>query len=62
MLSGMLPRECGLLDSKLLALQKDAGGVRPIAIGEVWYRLAAMCAIEAVGKAAAASVGVGEGR
>ena len=52
MLSGMLPRECGLLDSKLLALQKEAGGVRPIAIGEVWYRLAAMCAIEAVGKAA----------
>ena len=50
LLSGELPRDCGLLDSLLLALQKPKGGVRPIAVGEVWYRLAAMCAIEAVGK------------
>lgn len=49
-LSGMLPRDCGLLDSVLIALEKLNGDVRPIAIGEVWYRLAAMCAMEAVGK------------
>ena len=51
-LSGELPRGGGLLDSLLLALEKDKGGVRPIAIGEVWYRVAAMCAIDEVGKEA----------
>ena len=49
-LSGQLPRQCGLLDSVMIALKKPNGGIRPIAIGEVWYRLAAMCAIEAAGR------------
>lgn len=49
-LSGLLPRECGLLDSTLILLKKQNGGVRPIAIGEVWYRVAALCALEAVGR------------
>ena len=48
MLSGKLPR-CGvLLDSNLVGLAKPGGGVRPIAIGEVWYRLAGLCAITAL--------------
>lgn len=55
-LSGELPR-CGeLLDSLLLGLQKPAGGVRPIAVGEVWYRLAGLCALEVVGREAGNSL------
>ena len=50
-LSGELPRECGLLVSPLILLKKENGiDLRSIAIGEVWYRLAAKCAIEAVGR------------
>jgi hypothetical protein len=46
-LSGELPRHSSLLDSSLIGLQKPGGGVRPIAIGEVWYRLAGLCALTA---------------
>ena len=46
-LSGELPRHSSLLDSSLIGLQKPDGGVRPIAIGEVWYRLAGLCALTA---------------
>jgi hypothetical protein len=46
-LSGQLPRHRSLLDSSLIGLQKPDSGVRPIAIGEVWFRLAGLCALEA---------------
>ncbi|NJN00174.1 MAG: hypothetical protein HC793_00350 [Aquincola sp.] len=49
-LSGKLPRNCFLLESLLVGLVKlkdgvPTDGVRPIAIGEVWYRLAMICAL-----------------
>ena len=49
-LSGKLPRAGFLLESLLVGLLKltdgaPNGGVRPIAIGEVWYRLAIICAL-----------------
>ena len=47
-LSGELPRHGSLLDSSLIGLQKPDGGVRPIAIGEVWYRVAGLCALTAL--------------
>ena len=40
MVSGQLPQLPELTDSRLIALVKPDGGVRPIAIGEVFYRLA----------------------
>lgn len=47
-LSGELPRHSTLLDASLIGLQKpNNGGVRPIAVGEVWYRFAALCALTA---------------
>ena len=33
-----------LFGGKLLALKKKSGGIRPIAIGYTWRRLAAKCA------------------
>ena len=45
--SGALPHLPELLDSTLIALVKPGGGLRPIAIGEVWYRLAGLCAMAA---------------
>ena len=61
--SGRLPRLPCLLDSTLIALEKRNGGIRPIAIGEVWVRLAGLCAMAAsphVGKALAPlQLGVG---
>jgi Reverse transcriptase (RNA-dependent DNA polymerase) len=46
-ISGNLPHLPEVLDSTLIALQKPGanGGVRPIAIGEVWLRLAGLCAM-----------------
>jgi hypothetical protein len=44
-LAGRLPHVPELLDSNGLPLRKPAGGVRPIAIGEAWLRLAAQCAV-----------------
>jgi hypothetical protein len=32
---------------RLLSLEKPSGGVPPIAVGEVWCRLAALCALAA---------------
>ena len=68
-LSGALPRDSFLLGSVLVGLQKVTdgvpnGGVRPIAIGEAWYRLAMLCALGDAGATAGASlapmqVGVG---
>ncbi|MES2940453.1 MAG: reverse transcriptase domain-containing protein, partial [Pseudomonadota bacterium] len=46
-LGGELPRHSSLLDSSLVGLRKPDGGVRPIAIGEVWVRLAGLCALHA---------------
>jgi hypothetical protein len=54
-LAGALPRDSFVLESSLVGLQKPGGGVRPIAIGEAWYRLAMLCALAEVG----AEVGVG---
>ena len=47
LLTGKLPRHHTLLDSSLVGLQKPDGGARPIAIGEVLYRLAGLCALTA---------------
>ena len=68
-LSGVLPRSSFLLGSVLVGLQKVTdgvpdGGVRPIAIGEAWYRMAMLCALSDLGHAVGASlapmqVGVG---
>lgn len=48
LLSGRMPRCPTLLDSSLIGLTKPDGGVRPIAIGEVWYRFAGLCALVAL--------------
>jgi hypothetical protein len=34
-------------DARLLPLENPSGGVRPIAVGKVWYRGAALCALAA---------------
>ena len=34
-----------MLASRLVALQKSKGGIRPIAVGEVWLRFCSLCAI-----------------
>jgi hypothetical protein len=46
---GDLPHLPELLDSTLIGLEKPGsnGGVRPIAIGEAWLRLAGLCAMGA---------------
>jgi hypothetical protein len=42
---GDLPHLPRLLDAHLLPLAKPNGrGVRPIPVGEVWYRLVVLCA------------------
>jgi hypothetical protein len=53
-LSGSLPRCAVLTDSRLVAIIKPSGGVRPIAIGEVVLRIASLCALAAVDGAGAA--------
>jgi hypothetical protein len=45
MLAGRLPHVPELLDSDGLPIRKPARGIRPIAIGEAWLRLAALCAV-----------------
>ena len=47
LLSGAFPHCPELLAARLIPLRKPNGGVRPIAIGEVWFRLAGICAMEA---------------
>jgi hypothetical protein len=44
---GELPHLPRLLGAGLLPLSMPSGGVRPIAIGEFWYRLAALCTLAA---------------
>jgi hypothetical protein len=45
--SGDLPDVAELLNPALIGLQNSGGrGLRPIAIGEAWYQLAALCALE----------------
>ena len=46
LLNGRCPRDIAVLlfGGRLIALQKKSGGVRPIAIGYTWRRLAAKCA------------------
>ena len=46
-LAGTLPRLPDMLDSNDIALQKPDGGIRPIAVGEAWTRLGAICALRA---------------
>ena len=55
-LSGALPRCESLLDSRLIALSKPSrpGSIRPIAVGEVWQRLASLCALAKVSAVGAA--------
>jgi hypothetical protein len=43
LLYGQLPPVFELLDCDSLPLLKPAGGIRPIAIGEAWIRLASLC-------------------
>ena len=45
LLAGSLPGYAELLDSDGLPLLKPNGGIRPIAIGETWLRLACLCAV-----------------
>ena len=46
--SGALPRLPALLAARVVALQKPNGrGVRPLAVGEVWLRVAGLCALQA---------------
>jgi hypothetical protein len=45
MLAGRQPHVPELLDSDGLPLRKPVGGIRPIAIGEAWLRLAALCPV-----------------
>ena len=61
-LAGKLPRNCFLLESLLVGLAKlkdgvPSGDVRPIAIGEVWYRLAMTCALVQKGHEVGQSLG-----
>eukprot|EP00892_Ulva_mutabilis_P003066 jgi/Ulvmu1/12760/UM095_0065.1 len=45
LLSGTIPHSDLLLASRLIAIAKPNGGVRPIAIGEAFMRLAGICAL-----------------
>ena len=45
-LSGDMQPMPEMLASRLVALLKRKGGVRPIAVGEVWMRFCSLCAIE----------------
>jgi hypothetical protein len=45
LVQGKLPHVPALLYSTLLPISKPCGGIQPIAIGEVWYRLAGLCAL-----------------
>ena len=45
--AGTLPPLPELFACRLIPLQKSSGGIRPIAIGEVWARLIALCAVAA---------------
>ena len=51
-LSGAIPHSDLLLASRLIALEKPHGGVRPIAIGEAFLRVASICALSTVQTAA----------
>jgi hypothetical protein len=46
LLDGTLPYIAELLDASLISIKKPGGGVRPIAIAEVWHRLAGLCAMK----------------
>jgi hypothetical protein len=69
LLSGSLPRSSFVLESVMVGLLElpdgaPNGGVRPITIGEAWYRLAMLCALTDVDTAVGAGlapvqVGVG---
>ena len=50
-LEGRVPHIPELLDCTLLAFATSAGGVRPIAIGEIWYRVAALAALSTTASA-----------
>ena len=48
-LSGAVPHSHLLHASRLIALEKPNGGIRPIAIGECILRFVSMCALSATG-------------
>ena len=50
--SGDIPHRHLLLASRLIALEKPQGGVRPIAIGEAFLRLPSICALSTAQNAA----------
>ena len=63
-LSRELPREASMLDGLLIGREKSGGGLRPIAISEMWYRFAGVCALRTYGRGIGArlaplQVGVG---
>ena len=51
-LSGAIPHSDLLLASRLIALERPHCGVRPIAIGEAFLRVAGICALSTVQTAA----------
>jgi hypothetical protein len=63
-LSGDMQPMPEMLASRLVALQKRKGGVRPIAVGEVWLRFCSLCAFDLCSNAgpglAPIQLGVGE--
>jgi hypothetical protein len=61
LVAGRLPRLPYLLDSRLIAVRTCCGGIRPIAIQEVWLRLAGMCVLEACGTNGLAPLHLGIG-
>jgi hypothetical protein len=52
-LAGRIPHSETLLASRLIALEKPSGAPRPIAIGEIFIRLASICALACVPDAGA---------
>ena len=52
LLSGDIPHCHLLLASRLIALEKPQGGVRPIAIGEAFLHLSSICALSTAQNAA----------
>eukprot|EP00892_Ulva_mutabilis_P006577 jgi/Ulvmu1/4291/UM002_0011.1 len=46
-ISGQFPQVTALLGTRLVPIRKPDGGIRPIAVQEVWVRIASLCALRA---------------
>ena len=46
-ISGQFPQVTALLSTRLVPIRKPDGGIRPIAVQEVWVRIASLCALRA---------------